>query len=364
MMERCFALFLAHIPLLLLAQGNALNCFNSVEVVLPLSERAPGLAPAEVNYLDADGFTFWYKVTVNAATSLSYYVAPSNTKDDYESVVFRYQGEDLCQKLLKNPPRIKVTRVVQDGFSIKSTELLKDSTYYISVLSLNPEDCGHRLVVWSGSDTLQIKATHRDCPEDGAELLVAAKAEVPDTIPETIAEIDEIANNDAVPTAAIAAGVGGIAFVAADKDSAAANGLAVGDKAIMENIYFYPNTYAFKEAARKDLESLHEFMLAYPEISIEVQGHTATNAKIKYVDPRYNGMGEQWTFTGTANELSKKRAEAVSDYLSFRGVDKSRLSTKGYGGSNKLYNVNNEHKDFSKNMRVEIEITSIGENKE
>ena len=160
MMERCFALFLAHIPFLLLAQSGTLNCFNSVEIVLPLSERGSGLAPAEVDYLDEDDFTFWYKLSVTSATDLNYYLAPINTKDDYESTTYSYQGEDLCQRLLKNPPRIEVTRTFRDGYSIMSAELSKDSTYYISVMSMNPDDCGHRLIVWSGTDTIQIKAIH------------------------------------------------------------------------------------------------------------------------------------------------------------------------------------------------------------
>ena len=359
-MERTLALILAHIPLLLLAQGDALNCFNSVEVMLPLTTRQPGVAPAEVSYLDEDDFTFWYKVSVKGDAMLEYYLAPINEKDDYESVVYRYQGPDLCQRLLKDPPRMPTTRTFKDGFSIMSADLIPDSTYYISVLSMNAGDCGHRLVIWTRNDTLQIKAKHRDCTENGPDLLLASTSYGLDSLPNDENSMGVMVNDDVLPTGAGAAAAG-VAFLAAGSDSARTGDLEVGDKAVMENIYFYPNTYAFKESARDDLEALQEFMATYPEVSIEIQGHTANNARVKYVDPRYEGLGEQWTFTGTAQELSEKRAQAVSEYLSYRGVDKSRLGTKGFGGDQKLYNVDKDHHDFTKNMRVEIEITAVEE---
>lgn len=357
-MKGVFSILLVHFSTLLIAQDNlAQNCFNTVDVQLPLAPRAAGLAPAEVAYLVEDEFTFWYRLSVSARTKVNYYVAPINAKDIYESLSYSYHGPDLCQKLLRDAPRLYGQRKVVDEFDVVELDLEKDSTYYLAVLSMSPQDCGHQLILWTSTDTLRIKATHRQCNEDGPELLPSGDEFELDTISPDEHGIDTMGLNE--PSLANIAEMAGLSFAAAGKDSTANRDLQVGDKATLQNIHFYPNTYAFKETAREDLEKLLDFLEKAPSVSVEIQGHTASNARVKYVDERYNGLGKEYTFTGTAMELSERRAEAVKGYLEYRKINGARVSTKGLGGEDKLHDVKVGDKDYSKNMRVEIVITAI-----
>lgn len=66
--------------------------------------------------------------------------------------------------------------------------------------------------------------------------------------------------------------------------------------------------------AKSSLNDLVTVLNEYPDTDIEIQGHTdsqGTNA--------YN------------KKLSKRRANAVEDYLTSRGIRSSRLTVKGYG---------------------------------
>lgn len=64
--------------------------------------------------------------------------------------------------------------------------------------------------------------------------------------------------------------------------------------------------------------------------------------------------------TGNANsnkELSRKRAQAVSDYLVSKGVDPSKLSAVGLGQENPIADNGTEEGKF-KNRRIEFEVTN------
>lgn len=354
-MKDFLSILMALFGALLFAEGStAQHCFNTVDVQLPLAKRSLGLAPAEAAYLVEDEFTFWYRIGINSSIEMNFYVMPLNSKDSYECLAYRYAGTDLCQKLLKDAPRIYGERHRHGQYERHTYQLEQDSTYYLSVLSMSPEDCGHQLVLWTGTDTLRIKAVHRVCEEDVEDLADANGVEL-DTLAADIHDINDMPLED--PSLADLAAMAGLSFVGPAGEHR--DELEIGDKAILQNIHFYPNTYAFKETARPDLEKLFEFMQKAPMVSVEIQGHTASNARVKYVDERYQGLGEEYTFVGTAQELSEKRAKAVMGYLQYRGVDSKRLSTEGFGASEKLHDVKFGHDDFGKNMRVEIVITAI-----
>lgn len=134
--------------------------------------------------------------------------------------------------------------------------------------------------------------------------------------------------------------------------------LKKGTKFILENIYFYPNTYAIKKESYESLNKLVNFLKEHSHIKIEIQGHTAGDTPVMWQPPSHRKKGPEWNFIGTSQELSLKRAEAVKQYLVKHGISPERLITKGYGASKKLIPdpINPEEKE--KNMRVEIEIIS------
>lgn len=96
-----------------------------------------------------------------------------------------------------------------------------------------------------------------------------------------------------------------------------------GDLAKMlgiEEIYFDFDKWNIRPDAEVELQKVFAVMEQYPTLSIAVKSHT---------DSRGNDAYNQ--------SLSEKRAQATQQYLIDQGVDKRRLSAKGYGES-KLIN--------------------------
>lgn len=85
-----------------------------------------------------------------------------------------------------------------------------------------------------------------------------------------------------------------------------------------------------------------DFMKRYPDTSASVEGHTDDVGS-----PEYN------------LKLSRKRAESVMNYLITKyGIDKSRLSSEGYGDTRRLvYNTSAEGR--KKNRRVEVWVDCV-----
>jgi outer membrane protein OmpA-like peptidoglycan-associated protein len=133
--------------------------------------------------------------------------------------------------------------------------------------------------------------------------------------------------------------------------------ISVGDRLILNQVYFYNNTFAFKPGAEEELKQLTNFLEMNPSIEIEVQGHTANATEDIRPDPNFKGQGKEWNFKGSAYKLSEKRAEAVVEFLIENGIDKKRLVAKGYGDTQKRIPNASTFEEFEKNMRVEAVVT-------
>lgn len=93
-----------------------------------------------------------------------------------------------------------------------------------------------------------------------------------------------------------------------------------------------------KQNNKKDLQKLAETLSEYPETELLIIGHT-------------DDVGSH----AFNNNLSEKRARAVSSQLSGAGVKNSRLSTLGKGESQPAVSNDTEY-NRSQNRRVEIAI--------
>ncbi|GAB4138331.1 MAG: hypothetical protein Fur0041_13310 [Bacteroidia bacterium] len=112
---------------------------------------------------------------------------------------------------------------------------------------------------------------------------------------------------------------------------------------IIENIYYDYGDYKILPAAEITLEKVVKVMLNDPSISIEISSHTDSRSSNDY-----------------NMQLSRKRANAVVDYLVKRGIDKKRLTAVGYGEA-KLLNkcadgVDCTEEEHAKNRRTEFKI--------
>jgi outer membrane protein OmpA-like peptidoglycan-associated protein len=97
---------------------------------------------------------------------------------------------------------------------------------------------------------------------------------------------------------------------------------------------------------RDDLEELAEILKKYDQTNLVVEGHTDS------------------TGSREVNEkLSLRRAETVVEYLGLRGVDKQRLTPRGYAYDQPVAS-NTTADGRQKNRRVEIEIAPNAELKQ
>ncbi|TAH17832.1 MAG: hypothetical protein EAZ08_12875 [Cytophagales bacterium] len=108
------------------------------------------------------------------------------------------------------------------------------------------------------------------------------------------------------------------------------------DRAITLKIQFEQSKADLLPISIMELEKLVEILVRNPTWQIEIGGHTdgVGNAKLN-------------------QQLSEQRANIVRDYLVQREINKSRITTVGYGGTKPLAN-NNDVSSREQNRRVEI----------
>lgn len=124
--------------------------------------------------------------------------------------------------------------------------------------------------------------------------------------------------------------------------------ISEGSSLIFDDIYFHGGNDVFTANSRPALNRLLKIMKDNPSLIIEIQGHVnqPLNRKRTYDDAYYI-------------ELSTKRAEAVFNYLSKRGIAEARMSYQGFGNSKMLYPYATSPEQMQKNRRVEILIISF-----
>jgi outer membrane protein OmpA-like peptidoglycan-associated protein len=112
--------------------------------------------------------------------------------------------------------------------------------------------------------------------------------------------------------------------------------IEVGSVARLNNIFFDLNKSTLTSDSYNELKKLIKVLNTYPNMKIEIGGHT-------------DNVGSE-----TYNlDLSNKRAKSVYDYLISKGVSSSRLTYKGYGKSKLILNGDSEEANQI-NRRVEF----------
>ncbi len=106
---------------------------------------------------------------------------------------------------------------------------------------------------------------------------------------------------------------------------------------ILENIFFEFDSYKLKNESFIEIRELKKFIIAN-DLSIEISGHTD------------NEGSQSYNMT-----LSTNRAKAVYDFLVSEGVDKAKLSYKGYGFSKPVCK-NDTKEGRAKNRRIEFKV--------
>lgn len=133
-----------------------------------------------------------------------------------------------------------------------------------------------------------------------------------------------------------------------------------GDYIEMEGVKFFQNTALFTPGSERELEELYAMMEENPDYHIRLHGHTNGKGSRDIVS-----IGNSTNFFnpdvanakshGSAKELSLLRAELVKSYLENKGIDGSRISVKGEGGTQMIFDAGTTLAGM--NDRVEVEIT-------
>lgn len=334
-------------------------------------------------YLYQDKYTFWYKFAAAEDAEINFSVKPSDNKDKYGITMYRYSDSDFCDKLVNQglDPFIPEKQPMfgeNTKLTYKYTVAAKaGEVYFLSVLSMNPDGCGHFLYLESGEEKLSLHAIHRPCydfgqleapdfklakiyPSETDVFLADLQAdlslteEVTDALDEPAPETEPAPAPEPEPEV-----TGGSydSFSESLIESAEEDVISVGDRLVLKKVFFYNNTYAFKPEADEELNQLLEFLRQNPTVKIEIEGHSANDTEDIRPDPHFKGQGKAWNFKGSSLKLSEKRAEAVKEFLKSKGIHKKRVTTVGYGDTRKRVPEASTFEEFEQNMRVEILIT-------
>ena len=109
-----------------------------------------------------------------------------------------------------------------------------------------------------------------------------------------------------------------------------------GEKLKIENLNFQFNTFAIVNESRGKLYELLLVMEDNPTLKIEIQGHICCNPSNK-------------------GKLSEERAKAIKNFLVGQGIDKTRVTFKGFGSTQPIYPLPEKtEEERAGNRRVEI----------
>lgn len=122
--------------------------------------------------------------------------------------------------------------------------------------------------------------------------------------------------------------------------------LKVGQKIILERIYFDFDKYDIRTESVVELNKLLVFLDKNPDVIVEISGHTDSRGSDEY-----------------NMRLSENRAKSVVNWLKKRKISAKRMVAKGYGETKNI--APNENPDGSDNpegrqMNRRIELTIIG----
>jgi outer membrane protein OmpA-like peptidoglycan-associated protein len=109
--------------------------------------------------------------------------------------------------------------------------------------------------------------------------------------------------------------------------------------ATMPDVLFETNQYALRPAARESLAKVAGILLAYPDLRLEVDGHTDSVGSDAY-----------------NQQLSEKRAASVRDYLAQQGIPIASVTVQGFGKSQPVAS-NATASGRQQNRRVELVVS-------
>jgi len=377
---------------LLYAQEVYPNCTNPKKIKIPFVSNNNEID--KIYYQLADEYTYWYQISAESDCVLEYEMTVITESDDYGFLIYKHQGDSFCNNIVNY--KIKSISNLKKGV----LTFKKGESYFLNMVYLSGNGCGHKLLLKTGENNMNIKAIQNECVEEVMEEIVAEveKSKVLEVVEPIVKFENKVkglvinsktkksieatvlisAYND-IPNQQIHSNVdsgfvlnssiGDEIIVSVKKmgyktsndtisiDSASfiieLDPINIGEKLIMNKVYFHPNTYVLKDGSEKELNKLLEFMLENKSYSFEIQGHTNGKNRVKKIK-KYAHLGEGWNFEGPVKKLSKLRAEKIKTFLIKNGIPENQLQTEGYGGDKMIIVKPKNMAEAMKNIRVEV----------
>ena len=120
--------------------------------------------------------------------------------------------------------------------------------------------------------------------------------------------------------------------------------LNTGESMAIEGLSFVPGRHLVLESAVPILQKLLKTLKENPKLKIEIQGHVCCT----------NSGADGMDLDTHEPNLSENRAKAVYDFLVSKGINKNRLSYKGFGRTKPKELIEDTPEKEQANRRVEI----------
>jgi len=120
------------------------------------------------------------------------------------------------------------------------------------------------------------------------------------------------------------------------------NKIVVNRAIEVKDIFYDYDKYNIRPDAAIRLDTLVQTLQDNPKINIELSSHTDQRGKDAY-----------------NLKLSQQRAEAAVDYIVSKGIDRRRITAKGYGETRPIVKNPKTEADYQRNRRTEFKVTRI-----
>ena len=327
----------------------------------------------------------WYLLNINFDGDFVFEIVPKDTANDYDFILYKYSDSSFCDDLLHHkikPVRTNLSRCkaelkgytglstsaknqfvgkgIADAYS-KSIEVKKGEKYMLILDNVYPEGSGHT-IFFNYIKQVEISGTVLNA----------------DSVPMKKADVSLIDNKGKIITEVQTDDFGKYGFKSDLKESVSYNlsissdsgftqmktintnelkgkqsftdirtilpKLKKGTKYNMGSINFYGDQATLLPESYASVEALYNLMKKNKKMIIKIEGHVHGN-------PGKSSKFEQ--------QLSEDRAKTVFDYLIKKGIDKTRMSTIGYGTLHLLFPRPNSPDEMAANRRVEINVISV-----
>jgi outer membrane protein OmpA-like peptidoglycan-associated protein len=332
----------------------------------------------------------WYLLRMYFDGEIIFDIKPADSSNDYDFILYRYTDSTFCDALLHHKVAVVRSNIRRNDTNTKgvtglsreaenelqaqgpgaqysrSLSVKKGDKYMLALDNVYPDGKGHTLFFHYIRDVMISGSVISD---EGKKL--QAEVELSDTKGNTILkskaddsgrysfrtplrELEDyqltfMDNNSFVETRTINTSQ------LKDTDTfpkirTVLQKLKKGKKYTLGNINFYGGSSVLLPASYPSVHALYKLMKKNATLQIQIEGHV--NA------PFGNPEAEQH------QKLSEWRAKTVYDYLADHGIDTMRISMIGLSSRFMLFPTATSEAEQAKNRRVEINIVSLGANRE